>query len=374
MLTNARLKVWITLLVSLVLGGAAYLYHRQQHPGWLMLDGVATGMSFAMVTLSAGTVWLFLDGVSHFKSELQKSYRLLCIGIAFFGLAQLQYGLIVVLGWGFWVSSGLITVPYLLFAAFMFMAMRKFAALLDIHGLATSFRLATCVALVLATVFVLLPHAAKPDMLAYAVTAGLAIWDAVFVAFTANLAKRIKDALGEAYARPMTRLCLSLTVVALAGLHFAIIEMLMNDGDWYYDASITFMPFFGSSLLLLWAGYDMTVINSVPVYQVPAKGLTDTTDAPLVDIIVYVASLASIPSEIDDMLDPLRGVTATLSADRVLTAQAKDTLRHVYGQLEIYLTSKERLRSFSIQELRALITRKYGLSETAAKSIWGPRP
>lgn len=366
-ISTTRLKATGTLCTALLLGMVASLYYHQQHPEWLLIKGITTGMSFAMTVLCAGAVWLFSDGVVHFKPELQKSYRLLCAGIAVFGLAQLQYGLLVVaLGWNFWLDSGLIAVPYLLFAVCMFMAMRTFAALLNIRGRTTSFAWASGTALAAATVFALLLRTSQPDNVSYTATIGLAVWDAVFVLFATILAGKIKSALGQSYAQPMSRLYLSLSAIVGGGLHFVILEILVKEGDWYYDAGIGVMPFFIASLMLLWAGYGIASINASSALNAGRVN----GDIPIIDIIIYVAGLASIQSRIDGMLDPLRRVTSTLGPERRLTAAEYDTLQHVYTNLEAYLVTQEQLRNFTVQEIRALITHKFNLSEADGKQLW----
>lgn len=75
-------------------------------------------------------------------------------------------------------------------------------------------------------------------------------------------------------------------------------------------------------------------------------------DATFLDVVVYIAGLASRPTEVDPILDPVRELTARLAPDEPLTEAHEDTLCVVYLNLERYLTTKEPLRTFTRQELR----------------------
>jgi hypothetical protein len=363
-------KVIATLIVSLLVASWAFFNHQVHHAAWGVLDGIATGMSFAMVVLSFGAAWIFLDGIQHFKAVLQKAYRLLCVGIAFFGLAQVQFGLlIIVLGWTFWLDSGLIALPYLLFALFMFLAMQRFAGILDIRGRAASLGWAIAAAFAAAVLFAYLPHAYTADVTSYRVTVGLAIWDVVFVGFAAALTLIIKRTIGDAYARAMTWLFWSLVIIGIAGVHFAVVEMIMGPGNWYYDGSVTIMPFFVGALVMLRAGYEMAMVADAPVsLKQRTDGGEPSSEALLIDVVVYLASLASVPREIDPMLDTLRQVTSRASnRDHSLGDQDRQALVTVSKQLVDYLVTRERLRNFTPQELHTAVRREFNIKDKDPK-------
>jgi hypothetical protein len=73
------------------------------------------------------------------------------------------------------------------------------------------------------------------------------------------------------------------------------------------------------------------------------------------DLVTYAAGLASDPSQIDPMLDKVRGVTAKLGPGQQLSAQDAETVIGVYLQIEQYLTTKEPIRNFDKAELRSKI-------------------
>jgi hypothetical protein len=64
----------------------------------------------------------------------------------------------------------------------------------------------------------------------------------------------------------------------------------------------------------------------------------------LVDRIVYLASLMSEPQRVDTILDKLRVITARSSK---LSDQDIKALKPIKNELEDYLVTKERIRSFT---------------------------
>ncbi len=86
------------------------------------------------------------------------------------------------------------------------------------------------------------------------------------------------------------------------------------------------------------------------------RSTTLSPDATVLDMVTYAAGLASNPADIDPLLDQVRGITARLSADRVLTPIDNSALLGVYLGIEQYLTTKEPLRAFTKEALRARFT------------------
>lgn len=83
----------------------------------------------------------------------------------------------------------------------------------------------------------------------------------------------------------------------------------------------------------------------------PAQGQLPG-DATMIDVIIYVAGLASRQEAIDSHLDKLRVITAKQGAGEPLTTQEVQTLQALYERLETYMVEAEPLRSFTRQSLR----------------------
>lgn len=71
----------------------------------------------------------------------------------------------------------------------------------------------------------------------------------------------------------------------------------------------------------------------------------------IIDRIVYLASLASRPSEVDMLLDTFRGITARVDPHKPLRTQDAAILHSVEEGLKAYLTTKEKLRNFTVESL-----------------------
>lgn len=76
----------------------------------------------------------------------------------------------------------------------------------------------------------------------------------------------------------------------------------------------------------------------------------------ILNVTVYLASLASEMSVIGPMLDPVRRITATLKPEDPIRASDQETLKRVCEQLKQYLTTQEKIRSFTPQQLQERIT------------------
>lgn len=77
------------------------------------------------------------------------------------------------------------------------------------------------------------------------------------------------------------------------------------------------------------------------------------------DTIMYMASLASRPKEIDPILDTVRAVTASLPPGGQLTPAQQQSLKEVERRLAIYLTRDEPLRVFTLATLQERIEARF---------------
>jgi hypothetical protein len=368
-------KVWLTLIVGVMWGVIFAILKYRLTPDWFLLDTINQGVSVTMAVVSFGAAWLFLSALKHFKIELQRAYRLLCVGIVLFGIAQAQFAIVIsLIGWDFWINSGLIAIPYLVSTIIIFWAMRRFARLMSVSGPQNSFILATACAFAIALVFTILPHPPRQDELSNDFITALAIWNMVFYAFAAAIVFRIRSVIGQAYQRAMNWLLAGLVTMVVASGQFSVVQLLMTAGDWYYDGSMTILPFLAGAVLLLRAGYEMAVIGLETSTASPKRAAKASTSAkeelPLIDIIVYLSGLVSTPREIDPLLDKMRTVTAKLGPNKHVDGHDRSALLAVYNELETYLVSKERLRNFSQQDIRSLVSRQFALDGVEAEELW----
>jgi hypothetical protein len=85
----------------------------------------------------------------------------------------------------------------------------------------------------------------------------------------------------------------------------------------------------------------------------------------ILDSIMWLASLVSRPADIDGTLDELRDITALHDPAKPFTAEEDAKLTAVYEQLRLYLTTQEKLRKFTREELDAVAHERFGLEAAA---------
>lgn len=99
-------------------------------------------------------------------------------------------------------------------------------------------------------------------------------------------------------------------------------------------------------------GFFHNLLHPGPdVSPLPAK------PSPL-DIVIYTASLASNPKQIDVILDPIRIITSGANT-KDFTAEQQASVTNVYLQLEDYLVTKEPLRKFTRDGLRSRLPQQF---------------
>ncbi|HEX3082464.1 MAG TPA: hypothetical protein VHQ86_04365, partial [Candidatus Saccharimonadia bacterium] len=131
-------RVWKTVLLgtftSLFMGVWFYLALRNKYHTWDQLNLVNTALWAVVAGFSATAAWLFLQGVQNFRPQLRHAYRLLCIGLIIFGIAQVQYPVASYIHAEFWYLGGFIAIPYLAAAVYMFWGVRSFASLVELRS------------------------------------------------------------------------------------------------------------------------------------------------------------------------------------------------------------------------------------------------
>jgi hypothetical protein len=96
----------------------------------------------------------------------------------------------------------------------------------------------------------------------------------------------------------------------------------------------------------------------------------NAVNASPIDVVVYLASLASNPQSIDLILDPLRDITARLGPDRMLNDQDQLVLAKVYKGLVAHLITNEPAQIFTQEGLEARIKNAFSPEKIANKIFW----
>lgn len=100
-----------------------------------------------------------------------------------------------------------------------------------------------------------------------------------------------------------------------------------------------------------------------------------TPSTSIVEVVIYLASLASQPKDIDPILDEVRMVTSRLKPGQALAGQDMALMQSVQSRLEDYLLHKDQLSSFTKDSLQERIKnhfdeqRPYRILLRAAKIV-----
>jgi hypothetical protein len=248
--------------------------------------------------------------------------------------------------------------------------MRQFARLVNVKSLWSSVLLCIAGTVVVGLLVSQLPHVKVTTAeTMYDVLLGIVVCNMFFVGFAAMLALKIRAQVSEAYLPAMSWLAAAFVVLVFAGLHFLVVQLTMTDGAWYFDYSFSIIPFVVGALLFVRAGYEFNKIGyrlgEVYVDKPAPAGFRKAVPASALDIVMYMAGLASNPRAVNPILDEVRQVTAQLGPERALSAADKVVMAKVYKQLEAYLAEKEALRVFTKEGLRENIIQKFGESNLA---------
>jgi len=312
----------------------------------------------------------FLLSLKHFKKELRRAYRVLCYGIGFMGLAQIQLPVTTYFNWIFWQDSGAIAIPYLVGILCIFWGVRMFARIFNIRGFWTSFLWAGFLTVILSLISLFPPHVHQPgvDEATYHLSVALTILDSVYATFAAVMIFKIRRKIGPIYQLSMTWLCVAQTTFTFGGWHYLVNQLAVPPGNWYYDFSISLVPFALSGLFFVLSGVAFDNAGSILVHAPETE--QQTSPRLVLDVVLYLAGLASNPSDIDPFLDNVREVTSGLQPGQVLSPQDVKHLANTYNKLEGYLTQHDPLRVFTAAELHNKITQQFAVDTTTKALLW----
>lgn len=354
-------KFIILMMVSLALSSSAFLLFS---PISVFSDQIGLAISLAIVIIQTLASWFFFRSLGAFKRDLKVAYSFLAVGIFMFGLAQLQLANVTfaiaypeIINQVFLkpaVNSSLIVGPTILGAFIMYLGARKFARLLEIHNVWSSLLVVTGISLALGVAGVLLPH---PDYGISNITLDLIFGPYLasigFTVAAAIVTWQLKNKLSSTYKPALRWLAVGLIVIAFSAFHETMLKsvIMVYGPSWmndffvaYLTYNISLWPNFVAAIALLWAGL---------LFQGASKKVSKLSDdASYLDVVNYVAQLASSPAAIDVTLDKVREITALQKPDTELSPNNKQELVKVYLELEDYLTTKEPLRKLTKEDLR----------------------
>lgn len=299
---------------------------------------------------------LFLMGVQGFKPEFKMAYYFICIGYLTHAVASISYPA-AYLGYMSHIQNIIFgDIPMCIGAAFIYIGIRHFGQLLDLKDWAMNpWKLSPIFLLIVAIVW-FLPHRPIPDAteLVFDINRAVSILEAAFYLLTALLAFRIRRAASTYYSRPLLWFGVTFAVYAATSIAMNVqfYATAISDSGLYFVGTLGALAYLGRGVLSIIAGFSFNKISHEEA-KAPAK------DANMLDVVVFMASLASQPHEIDPMLDVVREISATHPSQKPLTQYEVDQLSGVYHQLEEYLVTKETIRDFTHESLRDLLQEEF---------------
>ncbi|HET8671419.1 MAG TPA: hypothetical protein VFM05_12570 [Candidatus Saccharimonadales bacterium] len=362
------LTAWGMLVAALAFSLATLLLQPPSgFSGTLAEFRIPLFMSAFIVVLYFAIPYFFWSGMERFKPALRGAFGRICIGILLLGVAQAQTTAINVLAAAdsLWVRYGFLTLPYLLSLIFLFSGTRQLARLFGVKQSSTSYPPVLGFSAILALVAAMLPH--LPVSTAEGPFRGsLALigWDAgLFIASTLNI-WYIKQRASAYYTRALHWFFWSLVVFTWAGIHYLITLIAIPENSWYANYGMAIVPFIVGVLLLTKTGTSLQQMG-----QPIAPGLFSSLFAHTantargsrskmgpIDAVLELASYASNPSELDTILDRMRAITAQGESAQILQPSAQHELAGVYHEIEQYLLNNEKIRNFTVYDLRQAIT------------------
>ncbi|MDB5178643.1 MAG: hypothetical protein JWN01_586 [Patescibacteria group bacterium] len=363
-----KIKVVALLGVALGVVLAGLAYFEPITPGGI--SGTVFGQRLTLMVaslylvLSIEAVVLFWAGLKGFKGGLRKAYLILCAAIIMFAIAQIQVPVTTITGLEWWTTTGLVALPYVLSSFLAYWALRTFAQAVGIKDALTKFRFVLPAIFALIAVSFFLPvhlSSIMPTAVAHHTFTAIVIWELVLDGLAGWNAWRIRQTMGGTYQSAMTWLFVAFFSYTLTHLHFAVLQATGYD-NWYGRNSLETVPLAVVGLLLVKAGYEF--------WKVTAPVRAAKSSSPL-DVVIYAASLATNRGAINPIMDTVRQVSAGMTPGGSLSAQNQEALAQVYLKLEAYLVEKEPLRTFTREDLRGRIERKFPHEASQGSAFWG---
>lgn len=356
-----RLLLYSVIAAIVSLSPAAFLLPGAPSIAHESANHVRMMLTVVMAAAYCGAAVLFLAGLSNFKANFKAAYRWLAIGMILFGLAMLQWPIIVLrdLANSVWAVSGVVVIPFIVATAFMYVGMRRFAKILGIRTWLNAGFMNAVAILGVAVLSGLVAHFFATnntaDIGTETYTATVA-WSTGFGWLAFVLAGKIRKVIGAEYRPAMTALWAALGALTFAGLHEYGGSFFLTERQAYIYWGTSLWPFVLAALLMVWAGHAFGATASQGNRRNDAETAAASSPADYIGDIVEVAGLASRPEDIDLLLDNFRTISALLDAGATPSLEQQAALLRIYRQLEDYLTTRDPLRTFTKEQVRERVS------------------
>jgi len=328
---------------------------------------IATSVVLVDVLLALGSAVLFLLALPRFKKELKPAYRLMAFSTMAVGVLLIMfpyieyYGLWDVLFWN--IAS---YAQYLIGAPLMYFGVRMFYRRLGLRGWASSLWIVVGVVAILSVAHAFLPHFdVWPDFSEhmYDVFETVTILPLVVYAASAYMVLRVRQHTGQDYNMAFTWMIIGLAFYVFNTAGIVVLETGGYE-NWYFNNRVYTYPAIAGDLSLVFAGYCFASIGRRTARSTAGGAVSS------IDIVTYVAQMASDETQIDPYLDVLRAMTSHMEPGHVLTDAEQVRLRGVYLNIENYLVSRDALRNFTKEQLRENVAAHFALDTAEHTTFW----
>lgn len=306
-----------------------------------------------MTILGLGSALLFLYGLKNFKSIFRQAYLPLCICLGVQGIGTIAYIVTPYMGL---MDNDYVTLavemPLALSIVVMFIGLVRYSQILQIHTRLTNPTMIILTYIIIITAgWFWLHSTAAYDGWAFHLRQLVFYTEAFFYTLCAIMTFIICNLAGVIYRRSLYWFGCAMLLMIIGSLSLL--------GARYFDypelavGLIIGTPYIFANICLLVAGY---AFNNIDHATIKAEVRGDS----VVDSIVLLGAMASKPSEVDVILDRLRGATAQTHRTSGWNSEESSALKAIYYEIETYLVTKEPLRKFTRLQLRQLVSERFG--------------
>lgn len=357
---NARVISVLTLAVSVAVSFLVYYLFQGSSE-----NKISAAQSALFSFLFGGIAYLFVVGSKAFRREFARAYALIAMATMMLLAAVFQFTILnLTNAWNsWWVTSGLVHLPFLISVTLMFSGILLFAKLLNVGHLKrfVTIVLSITAILVVLALYLLLTRTSQVSLSAVSYYVSNII-QAVLLLAIVPLAFRVKKAAGTLYEPMFNWLFITSLVFAVQLVVGLVAVFVLPPGHWYlvYGTAITF---FIAGICLLKVSFEL---NKIPFAE-PVMNIQQDSHSSI-DAIVYLAAQVSNPSSIDSILDGLRTVTSSLEPGETLNSNEQRQLARVYNQLEDFLVNQEKIGRFDKNDLRKTVLVRFG--QNGDRDFW----
>ncbi len=345
MSTNIKFIIWMLITAALA-STAFFLFPAAQevHAEWPL--AIAFASSITQIVAS----WYFISSLRTFKRGLKIAYSLLAAGILVFSLVQLIPSLSVIPELVTLFSDptlvyALFMTPYAFGALLIYAGVWKFAHLLGVRNVWSSFPAVLVMALAAGGLAIGLLYTTPvlQETLLDRIAFGLMVWCGVFSVAACLVALRIREVIGVTYKNAMKWMAIALAALAFTTFHEFVVKTYFSD-SWYVTNQLSLLTFLLVGVLFLKAGLAFK--------ETGREYLGLPANASHVDVVVTVAGRVSKPEAVGEWMDRIRVITSRPGLQKTLSAEDKNVILDTYLRVERYLINDEPLHIYSKEGLR----------------------